>query len=478
VKRVQDPVHGLMEFRGMESFAVEALRTAEVQRLRRIRQLGLVYLVFPGGEHSRFVHSLGASFVAARFGRSLELTSRELLPESLRADEEVVRDLVLAALCHDLGHGPLSHPWEQQLIGLDYSQDDWAAALGLASQPWIRQKMRWHELVAQALLLWSEGELNRLLEALETGTSQRIAALLRNDYYLPYLTRLLASDVDADRCDFVLRDAYQTGVAHGRYDIDWLVSTVTVGTTEQGSPVVGFDSAKAPRVVEQLLVARRALCDTVYHHPRVRSAEGMVGLIFARLKSHHDELLHRVRGFQEIKKAIRNEPLSPVEILRLDDHNLWVFIQTLASNASTDAATDLANRVLKRRLFRAVPIDSMELQEFLNDDPPRATIVVDNAIERAGYETPSSYRIWDSPPFAFFHGTPTEGSLFVSSSSDRRAYPVRDHPELLLHRSRDERSRLRLFVPDDAVEEVASAISRNRQTRRNSGALNESPETP
>ena len=71
-QRVQDSVHGLMEFRGMETLVIEVLRTPEIQRLRRIRQLGLAHLVFPGAEHSRLVHSLGAAYLAIRFGRHLQ----------------------------------------------------------------------------------------------------------------------------------------------------------------------------------------------------------------------------------------------------------------------------------------------------------------------------------------------------------------------------------------------------------------------
>jgi HD superfamily phosphohydrolase len=117
-----------MEFRGMESFAIEALASPELQRLRRIRHLGLVHLVFPGAEHSRFAHSLGAAHVMSRFANSL--ADARYLPDSLKPDEGLVRDLVLAALCHDLGHGPLSHAWEQRIVK-DFDRDSWLLSLGV-----------------------------------------------------------------------------------------------------------------------------------------------------------------------------------------------------------------------------------------------------------------------------------------------------------------------------------------------------------
>src|SRR5579863_6671524 len=120
VQRIQDSVHGLMEFRGMETLVIDILRTPELQRLRRIRQLGLAHLVYPGAEHSRLVHSLGAAWLAIKFGRQLADTSRDFLVDSFCPGESATRDLAIAALCHDLGHGPLSHAWEREMVGEKY----------------------------------------------------------------------------------------------------------------------------------------------------------------------------------------------------------------------------------------------------------------------------------------------------------------------------------------------------------------------
>lgn len=109
-----------MEFHGMENVVIEVLRTPEIQRLRRVRQLGLAHLVFPGAEHSRFVHSLGASHLAIRFCKQLKESQGSYLYEAFVPDVESICDLAVAALCHDLGHGPLSHMWEREIVGEDY----------------------------------------------------------------------------------------------------------------------------------------------------------------------------------------------------------------------------------------------------------------------------------------------------------------------------------------------------------------------
>ena len=107
---LRDPVHGLVDFEGPDEKTVEALlRTREVQRLRRVRQLGLTSLVFPGAEHSRFSHAIGTAHVMVRLQRRLQAVEMAL-PVELRLDPEARQDGIAAALLHDLGHGPFSPP--------------------------------------------------------------------------------------------------------------------------------------------------------------------------------------------------------------------------------------------------------------------------------------------------------------------------------------------------------------------------------
>jgi HD superfamily phosphohydrolase len=163
-QRIQDSVHGLMEFMGVEGVIVELLRTPELQRLRRIKQLGLADYVFPGAEHSRLAHSLGAAHLAVRFTRRLQEVAQEIFAPALCLDELAVRDMAVAAVCHDLGHGPFSHAWEREIIGENFNRTAWARTLGLEGGEWC-DNLKWHELVGHGLLGWGEGKLCRLLEA-------------------------------------------------------------------------------------------------------------------------------------------------------------------------------------------------------------------------------------------------------------------------------------------------------------------------
>lgn len=466
IQRVQDPVHGLMIFEDMEASVVEVLRAKELQRLRRLRQLGLAHLVYPGAEHSRLVHSLGAAYLAMRFGRHLGQVGREFLSPLLTTGSTSVRDLALAALCHDLGHGPLSHIWERHIIGEDFNRDVWIKSLGLDSTNKVLLKLKWHELVGQALLAWEDGELYQLLEQQEAASSMRLRHLLLGTYHPEYLPRLLHSDVDVDRCDYVLRDAHQTGVAYGRCDINWLISIVTLGITRENRLVVGFDKRKGPAVIEQVLVARRALYHTVYYHKTVRAAECMIGLFLKRLQDipqifERDRI--RIPLFSPYAKVLKGEGLHPSEVLALDDYTLWALIQIIATSPNGDpTATDLARRIIARDLFKQVPCQ----QEPLN-----AFIIRDGAYQRLREEVQpycqgdAAYYVYiDNPDFKMLSDDEQQQAYFVDiESSGRVATPIQEHESIRRHWLGREQF-LRLFVPREAVESVCKLINSHHST--------------
>ena len=107
------------------------LRRLRIQRLKQIRQLAVSHFVFPGAEHSRFVHSLGAAWLAIQFCRQLRYSTRGYLTDVLRPSEIAIADLAVAALCHDLGHGPLSHAWERVVIEDHFDREALCTTLGI-----------------------------------------------------------------------------------------------------------------------------------------------------------------------------------------------------------------------------------------------------------------------------------------------------------------------------------------------------------
>lgn len=460
IRRIQDSVHGLMEFFGLESRIIDLLATPELQRLRRIRQLGLGLLVFPAAEHSRLAHSIGASFVAVRFGRELQHRTRAMFIDELAMDEAATRDLATAALCHDLGHGPLSHAWEREILGENFDRRAWCVKLGLDWADPRLNSLKWHELVGQGLLAWEDGRLHRLLEADEVGLSRRIRELILGKYYLPYVPRLISGDVDVDRCDFVRRDAHQTGVAYGRYDLDWLISTATIGEsgdTSFSGVVVGFEERKAVRVVEQFLIARRAMYDTVYHHKTVRCAEGMVALFLRRMRRVLREGVRiPVSDFlNPLMRIVGGEPLEPADVVRLDDFALMVLVESLAQLSRADkTAQDLARRLSARDLFKLVRIESRQVSDFLQTENARSRLY-DLIRPHCGGREAEFYLVEDRTRFDMMAPQASKRVFLVRNGGE--AIAAWEHESFASYRSQETES-VRLFTLEEARLDVENYI--------------------
>ncbi|MGO9200027.1 MAG: hypothetical protein ACLQM8_05745 [Limisphaerales bacterium] len=280
---------------------------------------------------------------------------------------------------------------------------------------------------------------------------------MRGQYYIPYLSRLLAGDIDVDRADFIRRDTHLCGVAYGRYDLDWLVSTCTVGHTDKDELVVGFDARKSLRVVEQFLIARRAMYEAVYYHKTVRSAEGMVGLFLRRLKEvlHEDKRELEVAAFvKPLVKIISGDVLEPNEILALDDFSLWVLMDNVAKIDKMDVtAKDLAQRIVSRDLFKLVPCSSSKVNTFLRKKDGYKKI--HEVIEPFCVGKREYYLVEDTMSFDMLSQEARELAYFVDDS--RRATPIREHPNLRQHWTETEET-VRLFTVAEAVDAVKTLI--------------------
>ncbi|MCX8174353.1 MAG: HD domain-containing protein [Thermoplasmata archaeon] len=275
-KTVHDSVHHSIKIGGVRK---ELLELPELQRLASIKQLGLAYLVFPGANHTRLEHSIGTSYVAERIAAALGLP------------EEEIKLVSVAAMLHDVGHGPFSHTLEGVLY---------------------RSKGVEHMDITKGIITGEydviDGEKRRMLEderrvpdVLEKyGLSpERVAGLVKETRHVfnwelmsyaaektKYLNQIIHGPFDADQVDYLLRDAYYTGVAHGTIDFDRLLNTVALENGE-----VCFHR-KGIAAIEGMLVARALMYSSVYFHKTVRIAETM--------------LARAVEGIGEIEENIQN----------------------------------------------------------------------------------------------------------------------------------------------------------------------------
>lgn len=330
---LRDPVHGLVEFEGDAERVVTALlETREVQRLRRVRQLGLTSLVFPGAEHSRFSHALGSAYVMQRLQRQIRRRD-SVLPPELRLDDEAARDALAAALLHDLGHGPFSHLFED-----------------------VQPDARHHEEWTCDAIRDPFTEVHQALEGLSSGMSERVAGMLEGTHRLPYLARSVSGMLDVDRADYLLRDSHMTGVRYGLYDLDWLLGALAFGQLPSGDWVLAVEGRKGLPPIEGFFLGRHYMYQQVYHHKATRAAEALIRALFATV----GERVRDGRPPAALPEAIRQAALGDAvtlgEYLTLDDPTLLsCFAQWERSEDATLA--ELARDLMTRRLPKTVPLD-------------------------------------------------------------------------------------------------------------------------
>lgn len=460
---IQGSIHGLMSLLGTETKLLSILSTPEIRRLKRIKQLGMAAEVFPDAEHSRFAHSLGVSYVALRFSHRLKdvlsQNGSHPLPEREVTDQDWL-EFVIAALCHDIGHGPFSHAWEHEVIGKKFSREAWCGSLGITYDAQIHEHMKWHELVGQGFILSPKSVLHQKLEDLGEGTSHRVSTLLLGgaEQKHPFLARLLSSDLDVDRCDFIIRDSTQAGVSYGHYDLDWLIDTMSFGRTEHGKIVVGFKANKANRALEQVIFARHSLYEKVYFHKTVKSAEIMMGLVMRRLK-HCVQLKQALpphadcKIFEPLKLASLEQPLTYDQLLSLDDAVVWLFFMSLASESTKEydlTLQDLARRLVNRDLFKAVEYrQSQETTEKLN----RAfDIITDNARAHSGLERAEALKYYAKIYDTENDPISTEQKNEIYLINDGKATPLHNNKDFLPLRMKEGHIH-RLYVADRQVQE-------------------------
>ncbi|MEJ7604326.1 MAG: HD domain-containing protein [Kofleriaceae bacterium] len=317
----RDPVHGLIEFKGIDRPLADLLDTHAMQRLRRIKQMGFAWLVYPGAEHSRFGHALGAFHIAQRVTRRLELDARLSL------------HVKVAALLHDVGHGPFSHAWEHVFPGHDHE--------------------RWG-----ARIVGENAELGGVLEGLEPGLPETLRAFWGKSYKPHFARKLVSSQLDVDRLDYLLRDGHYSGAGYATYDLDWIIHAIQIANVRTGhddpSDLV-VDYRRGMYAVEQYLFARSYMYAQVYHHKTVRAAEWMFIKTlerFAQLSRQDAE----PAGLPIAAAMARGVTVPVDDYLKLHDVSISTALDRWAGHdggpADDPVLRDLAARLVDRRLFK------------------------------------------------------------------------------------------------------------------------------
>jgi HD superfamily phosphohydrolase len=330
---LRDPVHGLIPFdTPEEQIIVRLLETPEVQRLRRIRQLGVASFAFPGAEHTRFAHAIGSAHVMRRLVARLRDVQGDLAPQH-RLDKRRAREALAAAFLHDVGHGPLSHLFEE----------------ALPSAPR-------HETWSTRIILDRHSGVGKVLADEDPDLPAVVAELVVGRHDLAYLARAVSGMFDVDRCDYLLRDAHATGVPYGRYDLDWLLRALTYARTKRDeAPALAIDGAKGIVSLESFVLARLFMHQQVYFHKAARAAEWMICALLGRAANLLRDGGKLPATLPALSSIAYHGDAPLAEYLELDDGALFAAMH--AWESSSDAVlADLCRRIRGRALFKTLEL--------------------------------------------------------------------------------------------------------------------------
>lgn len=309
-KVFKDPVHRYIHVR--DKLIWELVGTREFQRLRRIRQLGTTYITFHGAEHTRFNHSLGVYEIMRRIIDNFE--GREHWDES----ERLV--CLAAALLHDIGHGPFSHSFEK-VFQTDHEE-------------WTRK------------IILGDTQINKVLKKAGKDFPQKVTDVIEKTYSNKLVVSLISSQIDADRMDYLQRDAYYTGVSYGHFDMERILRVMRP-TEEQA-----VFKQSGMHAVEDYIMSRYQMYWQVYFHPVTRSAEVILSKILHRAKYLYQQN-YQFNQDPTHFHSLFNEKLSLSDYLKLDEAITMYYFQ-IWQDEEDRILSDLCVRFNDRKLFKYV----------------------------------------------------------------------------------------------------------------------------
>ena len=361
-KRIRDPVHNLIIFdledrdSEVDKAAWQLINVPEFQRLRRVKQLGVSEFTFPGATHTRFAHSIGVFHVARKLMKIAKKQCSDWNPNKARV-------ALIAALLHDIGHGPFSHAFEiaekdrlKDRLGLYKDHEHWTAEIIASERHGVRQVLK--------EIFGASGAI-----------ADDVASLLTTDPTDIYAA-VVSSSFDADRLDYLQRDRLMTGSGAGAIDFEWLLDNLRVvqvpSVVEEGESAVAIDHSESPtenietfafeekalQAVEAFILARYHLYSQVYLHHATRGMEQMISKflfefanesargVAANLAVHED---HPLRAYYAEEPNISR-------YLDLDDAVVWSAIEITAERGN-GSLKDQAKRIRDRKLMKSVAID-------------------------------------------------------------------------------------------------------------------------
>ena len=344
-KVFRDPVHDYIHIQ--HQVILDLINSKEFQRLRRIKQLGTTSFTFHGGEHSRFGHSLGVYEITRRicdlFQRNYSI---ETDPENGWDDRERLVALC-AALLHDVGHGPYSHTFE-----------------GIFNTN--------HEEITVKIITSPETEIFHILNRVEDGFPEKVASVIRKDYANPQVVQMISSQIDADRMDYLLRDAYFTGTEYGTFDLTRILRVIR--PYKEG---IAF-STNGMHAVEDYVVSRYQMYMQIYFHPVSRGMEVILDHLLKRGTFLYQTDPNYYAGQCRLLAPFFDNTYTLDDYLKLDDGVLNTYF-TLWTEDKDPILSDLATRFMNRKPLKSA--------RFTPENDQKLLLELTEIIEKTGYNS-------------------------------------------------------------------------------------------
>jgi len=369
-QRIRDPIHDLIKFsakRGFDEILWKLIQTPEFQRLRRIAQLGFAPIVYPGATHTRFSHSLGAMEMARKMLAILK--HNKVVEESEKSENATV----CAALLHDVGHGPLSHVFEEvsESCEIQIHHEDWTKRI------------------------IKDSNIGTILKDFDSEIHQDVLSFFEVEHGSDLYSTIVSSQFDADRLDFMLRDRYFTGVKFGLIDPAWIfdclqIKRLSIEANSEAEKYRFVVSQKGFSAIENYFYAYTELYSKVYFHKTSRAAQIMMKNILSEVAK--DPAILSTEN--PLRSYFEATPTPLLETYcRLDDSVIWSTIRFLAENGKEEVST-LSKRLLNRNLFKCFELpkapkdesDPILAQAFENKLNDKKIKFHKDRIQRKGYK--------------------------------------------------------------------------------------------
>lgn len=417
-KVFKDPVHRYVHVR--DRVIWDLVGTKEFQRLRRIKQLGTTFQTFHGAEHSRFNHSLGVYEIVRRIADDV-FKDRDGWDDSNRLLS------LCAALLHDLGHGPYSHSFEK-VFDLD------------------------HEEFTQ-MIITGDTEVNKVLKRVDKNFPEKVAEVIAKTSENKLVVSLISSQIDADRMDYLLRDAYFTGVSYGHFDMERILRVMR---PKEDQVVIKKSGMHA---VEDYIMSRYQMYWQVYFHPVTRSGEVVLTKLLHRAKELYEQdyqFKFEPRHFQSFFKG----QATLEDYLNLDE-GITIFYFQVWQDEDDEILKDLCRRFLNRQLYKYVEFDpAKEYKKYIE---------LTNLFKKAGID-PEYYLVMDSSsdlPYDFYRPGEEEERLPIHLlMPNGEIRELSRESEIVEAISGKRRTDHKLYFPTDFLYDESSKKQIKRQIRQ------------